>query len=119
MKAGQGFVAAFYACGILTLWGVVGELITLTGLVEVLRLGNAITPQVQVVFGGLLWIAAALALVYVFQALGETVREQTDAGSQTNQKAVLYNQMRALGVLPKDVPEATGVKAPLRSWSLL
>jgi len=101
---------SFLLASALTLWAVLGELVTVILLLAEIRAEGAIPGSVIAVLGGLGGISLILVCVYVLRGTYWVVKYQTD---QSTHKA----KLRAGASFDEDIPEAK-TEAPLPSWSI-
>ncbi|MBV8083740.1 MAG: hypothetical protein JO247_02880 [Chloroflexi bacterium] len=105
----RGFVFGFLIAAFLTLWGTLGELLTIYRLFGVTS--TALTGIASSVFAWMVPIAIAASLAYGWQSIEAVIQEQVQArNSQAGRKATMTKVLGAIAV-----PQA---EAPLPKWTL-
>jgi hypothetical protein len=111
----QGFVWSFLLATALTLWAVLGELITVSVLLSEIGAGGALPFATVVLFALLLVLGVVLLCVYAWRGINWIVTYQADRPSHANE---LQARARVIGV--KLAEETKGkFEAPLPSWSVM
>lgn len=73
----QGYVGFFVIACVLTLWAVVGELLTILALLHAIDDANALSSLVLTLFAAFIWLALVCALIYTWQAMRSTLEALT------------------------------------------
>jgi hypothetical protein len=110
----QGFVWCFLVTTALTLWAVLGELLTVAALLSEIAGGALPVPGV-LLFALMVVLSVTLLCIYVWRRIDGTVTYQADHESH-RKKHLQKAKVRGLNLL-EEVREP--VQAPLPSWSVL
>jgi hypothetical protein len=118
----QGFVWCFLLATALTLWGVLGEILTVGFLLGEIQAGGALPYTAIVPFALLLFVSVILLCTYAWRGICAVVSYQTIRSSHKSDRALAIpvdlGEGLNLGEVHKGSPDTT-LPPPLPPWSVL
>ncbi len=114
----QGRVWGFLVATALTLWAVLGELVTVALVLNEIRRGGSLPAALFAIMIALLAIGAVSLLVVARQRIEATLEAQREAGSPERKQA-LRSHYLALALPEAEVPALADIEPSRASWPLL
>ena len=117
----QGYVFAFLAASAITLWAVVGELVTVLLLFREIRVGNSIPEPAIWVMGAIIVLACLLLARYAWTTIDTVITTECELRpARQARKRQLHEHMLARRSLPDaSVPDVKEIEPERAAWQLL
>jgi heme/copper-type cytochrome/quinol oxidase subunit 2 len=116
----QGYVVAFLVSSAITLWAVVGELVTVLLLFREIRTGNSIPEAAVWVMGAIVVVACALISLYAWRTIDAVITDECELrDARRARKVALHRELLRTCETPETVPGAHELQPARAAWALL
>jgi hypothetical protein len=116
----QGYVLAFLVSSAITLWAVVGELVTVLLLFREIRTGNSIPAAAVWVMGAIVVFACLLLARYAWTTIDAVITNECELRpARQARKQALHDELLRTYAGTLSVPDVAKVEPERPAWSLL